>query len=63
MFKKFNSLDHSTLLLYLPFGTAYCPCEEDPTKADLDSLNLAMALSAANYAVSPHMKFDEPPVN
>ena len=63
MFKKFTVLDHSTLLLYLPFGTSYYPSEEDPNKADLDSLNLAMALHAANFHMLPHTKFDEPSIN
>jgi len=58
----FAAFTHADLLKFLPFECAYYPSDDKPERADVDTLELAMVLSAANHAMKPYTTI-EPPLN
>ena len=58
----FSAFTHAELLKFLPFECAYYPNDDLPERADPDTLELAMILSAVNYTMKPYATA-EPPLN
>ena len=63
LFKALISIDHSSLLMILPFECGYSSSDDNPNVADNAALNLAMILQHANHAVDPMLAHKRAPIN